>query len=404
MTLSNGPRLGPYEIIAPAGAGGMGEVYRARDTRLARDVAIKVLPEHLSDHPDLRARFEREARAVSSLNHPHICTLHDIGHEDGIDYLVMEYLEGQSLAARLETGGPLQGDELLGIATQIAEALDTAHRQGLVHRDLKPGNIMLTPSGAKVLDFGLAKMAASGPTAGDRTAILPLTSAPTVAGREAAGTPSPLTAAGTILGTFQYMAPEQIEGKEADVRSDIFAYGATLYEMATGQRPFQGETQASLIASILKDDPRSIASSRSRAPGGLDRLVRNCLAKNPADRRQTMRDVLLDLRALADADDAGHTPDAGHPSSTRAAVTSRSARGAWAVATLALAVAALTAVAWWTGRPAPLAPAAVIRSSVEAPDGMTFQFEGPNAGAVTVSPDGRFLTFSATSTDGIRRL
>src|SRR5881396_3008946 len=233
LTLSSGTRFGRYEILSPLGAGGMGEVYRARDTRLDRTVAIKVLPDHLSTNAELRQRFEREARAVSSLSHPHICTLYDIGHQDGVDYLVMEFIEGSSLADRLEKGS-LPAEQVLRYAIQIAGALDKAHRAGIVHRDLKPGNIMLTKSGAKLLDFGLAKLQGSG-----SGLVSGLTSLPTEL--------HALTGQGTILGTFQYMAPEQLEGREADARTDIFAFGAVVYEMATGKRTFTGRSQASLI-------------------------------------------------------------------------------------------------------------------------------------------------------------
>jgi serine/threonine protein kinase len=251
MSLSAGTRLGPYEIIEPVGAGGMGEVYRARDTRLDRIVAVKVLPGHLSSKPDLRQRLEREARAISGLSHPHICTLYDIGHQDGVDFLVMELLEGEPLSARLERE-PLPPNELLRYAIEIAEALDKAHRQGVIHRDLKPANIMLTKSGAKLLDFGLAK------SAEPSTPISDLSSSPTVA--------SPLTAEGAIVGTFQYMSPEQLDGKDADARSDIFSFGTVLYEMATAQRAFDGKTQASLIASIMKEEPRPIATLAPMSP------------------------------------------------------------------------------------------------------------------------------------------
>ena len=243
MALTPGTRLGPYEVIAPLGAGGMGEVYKAKDTRLDRTVAIKVLPDHLAATPDLKSRFEREARAVSSLNHPHICTLYDVGEQDGVDYLVMEHIEGETLAARLERG-PLPTAEVLRYAAEIADALDKAHRQNLVHRDLKPGNVMLTKSGAKLLDFGLARVMAA-PAAPGSSGSIPasilLSQTPTMA--------TPLTGAGMIVGTFQYMAPEQLEGLEADARSDIWAFGATVYEMATGLKAFIGHSQASLIAS-----------------------------------------------------------------------------------------------------------------------------------------------------------
>jgi serine/threonine protein kinase len=239
VAIQPGTRLGPYEITSAIGAGGMGEVYRARDTRLNRDVAIKVLPAHLAEKQELRERFEREARTIASLNHPHICTLHDIGHQDGTDFLVMEHLEGETLAQRL-LKGPLPLEQVLQYAIEIADALDKAHRKGITHRDLKPGNIMLTKSGAKLLDFGLAKLRQ------DAAAATPLSQLPTA---------DAITAQGTILGTLQYMAPEQVEGKEADARTDIFAFGALVYEMATGKRAFEGKTSASVMAKILEVDP-----------------------------------------------------------------------------------------------------------------------------------------------------
>ena len=252
MPLQPGTTLGPYEIQAPLGAGGMGEVYKARDTRLDRIVAIKVLPEHVAADPDLKQRFEREARTVAALNHPHICTLHDIGNQDGVDFLVMEYLDGETLAQRLDKGA-LPLDQALQIAIQIVDALDKAHRQGIVHRDLKPGNIMLTKAGAKLLDFGLAKLRKTG-TVGAK-------------GFSAATTQSaPMTARGTLLGTLPYMAPEQVEGKEADARTDVFAFGSVFYETVTGHRAFEGESQASLIASILDHRPPPIATYHPLTP------------------------------------------------------------------------------------------------------------------------------------------
>ncbi|HXI02301.1 MAG TPA: serine/threonine-protein kinase, partial [Candidatus Saccharimonadales bacterium] len=241
MALKSGTRLGPYEITAPIGAGGMGEVYRAKDTRLDRIVAIKVLPEAVAAETSRRQRLEREAKAISQLSHPHVCTLHDIGHEEGVDFLVMERIDGESLASRLG-GGALPMDEVLRYGVQMADALATAHRHGIVHRDLKPGNVMLTKSGVKLLDFGLARMIE--PQAEE----VATTQMPTRA--------KPLTEEGSIVGTWQYMAPEQIEGRPADVRSDIFALGCVLYEMATGRRAFSGSTRASLISSILREEPK----------------------------------------------------------------------------------------------------------------------------------------------------
>ena len=291
--LTAGSRLGPYEIQSPLGAGGMGEVYRARDTRLDRTVAIKVLPHHLSSNPDLKQRFEREARAISSLNHPRICTLHDIGRQDGIDFLVMEYLEGESLADRLRKG-PLPLRELSKVGIEVCEALEAAQRAGIVHRDLKPGNIMLTKSGAKLMDFGLAKAAVSG--------LSPAASAPllTAAKTMSEATPlSPLTSAGMVIGTIQYMASEQIEGKEADARSDLFALGAVLYEMTTGKRPFEGKSQLSLASAILEKDPEPIRTLKPLTPAAFEHVVRSCLAKDPEDRFQNARDVRLELEWIA---------------------------------------------------------------------------------------------------------
>src|ERR1017187_9808356 len=264
MAILPGRRLGPYEILSAIGAGGMGEVYRARDTRLDRIVAIKVLPAHLADRSELRERFEREARTIASLNHPHICTLFDIGQQDGIDYLVMEYLEGETLAQRL-LKGPLPLEQVLRYAIEISDALDKAHRKGVTHRDLKPGNIMLTKSGTKLLDFGLAKLRQE-----VAPANVPLSELPTAK--------DPLTAEGSIVGTMQYMAPEQLEGKEVDARTDIFAFGAVVYEMATGRRAFEGKSQASLIAAILEREPPAMSSLQPMTPPALDRVVKKCLS------------------------------------------------------------------------------------------------------------------------------
>src|SRR5713226_6543921 len=281
MALTPGARLGPYEIVSLVGAGGMGEVYKAKDTRLDRIVAIKILPPTLTADPQFRERFDREARTISQLDHPHICALYDVGEQNGTGFLVMQYLEGETLADRL-TKGAVPLDQAFTIATQIADALDKAHRAGIIHRDLKPGNIFLTKSGAKLLDFGLAK--ASGPAiAGAGSALLPTT-------------PPNLTAQGTILGTFQYMAPEQLEGHEADIRTDIFAFGAAVYEMITGKKAFEGKSQASLIAAILEREPPPISSQQPLVPQTLDRVIRRCLTKDPDQRWQTASDLSIALQ------------------------------------------------------------------------------------------------------------
>src|SRR6202046_1535830 len=268
MSLASGTKLGPYEIQSLLGAGGMGEVYRARDTRLDRTVAIKVLASHLSSSPELKQRMEREAKSISSLNHPCICQLYDLGSQNGTDYLVMEFLEGETLAGRLRKG-PLPLNEIYKIGIAVAEALAIAHRQGIVHRDLKPGNIMLTKGGAKLMDFGLAKSAAGG--LGSAASSAPLLSA---ARTMSQGSPvSPLTMAGTMVGTIEYMSPEQIEGKDADARSDVFALGAVLYEMITGARPFEGKSQISVASAILDKGPDSIRTLNTLTPAAFDRGV-----------------------------------------------------------------------------------------------------------------------------------
>ncbi len=271
----------------------MGEVYRARDIRLDRTVAIKVLASHLSSSPELKQRMEREARAISSLNHPSICHLYDIGSQDGNDYLVMEFLEGETLAERLGKG-PLPLNEILKIGIAVSEALAVAHRQGIVHRDLKPANIMLTKAGAKLMDFGLAKAAAAG--------VSGVSSAPLLSAARTmteASPMSPLTTAGSVIGTIQYMSPEQIEGKEADARSDLFALGAVFYEMLTGTRPFEGKSQISVASAILEKEPEAISRVQPLTPPAFDQLITNCLAKNPDDRYQTAHDVVLQLKWIA---------------------------------------------------------------------------------------------------------
>ena len=307
MPLAAGTRLGSFVIEGPLGAGGMGEVYKAKDTRLDRTVAIKILP---SAEPELKARFEQEARAIAGLHHPHICTLYDVGHEDpstrsgpAVDYMVLEYLEGETLAQRL-TRGPLKHEEALRVAIDVAEALDEAHRAGIVHRDLKPGNIMLTRSGVKLLDFGLAKLRPA---------------APAVSGLSLAATaPSPVTSQGTILGTLYYMAPEQVEGHEADTRTDMFAFGVVLYEMLTATKAFDGKTQASVIAAILEREPTPLATLQPLTPPLADAIVRKCLAKNAADRWQSAADLASALRWALDGTKAS-VPAASPPVSRRPA-------------------------------------------------------------------------------------
>src|SRR6202790_2362108 len=285
MPILSGKRLGPYEILSAIGAGGMGEVYRARDTRLDRIVAIKVLPTHLADRSELRERFEREARTIASLNHPHICTLFDIGQQDGIDYLVMEYLEGETLAQRL-LKGPLPLEQVLQYAIEIADALDKAHRKGITHRDLKPGNIILTKTGTKLLDFGLAKLKQ------EVAPATPVSQLPTMT--------NAITGEGLILGTLQYMAPEQVEAKDVDARTDIFSFGAVVYEMATGRKAFEGKTSASVMAKILEVDPPPISSLQPMTPPALDRLVKRCLAKEAARGWQDASDLCDQLKWIAE--------------------------------------------------------------------------------------------------------
>lgn len=359
----------------------MGEVYLARDTRLGRDVAIKILPSQYAADPEWRRRLDREARAISSLSHPNICPLFDVGHQEGVDFLVMEYLDGETLAARLARG-PLPIDQVLRQGSEIASALAAAHRQGVVHRDLKPGNVMLTRGGARLLDFGLAKPAVTG--AG--TSIEVTASAP-------------ITSQGTLVGTYPYMSPEQLEGHEVDARSDIFALGAVLYEMATGRRAFDGKTTASLIAAILERDPAPIASIHPLAPAALDDIVRGCLAKDPDDRWQTAHDVKLQLEGLrrrlgsADGEAAG---TAAPIAAVRAA--QRRMVAAYAVAILALG--AVGAMVLWPGTaPAPSSAAAPVRAPLLPPKDHWFT---PND--FQISPDGRRVAFVAAGGDGVSTL
>src|SRR3990172_1306452 len=370
MSLNPGTRLGVYEILAPIGAGGMGEVYKARDTRLDRIVAIKVLPSHLSDNARLKERFEREARAVSSLNHPHICTLYDIGRENGVDFMVMEHIEGETLADRLKKGA-LPLDQALSTGIEVADALDKAHRQGVVHRDLKPGNIMLTKSGAKLLDFGLAKLA--GAEAGSVESALPTQQ-------------KSLTAEGSILGTLQYMAPEQLEGKEADSRTDIFAFGAVVYEMLTGKRAFEGKSQASLIGAILKDDPQPMSELQSMSPPALDRVVKKCLAKDPEDRWQGAHDLMDELEWIAEGGRVA--------SNAKTSVVCPSLPGGLSVllAVLLLGAVLASVAVWSVMRPGPAAPLPVTRFAIHLPPGDEFVRVG---GGLAISPDGQNFVYLA---------
>ena len=412
-TLTSGVRLGPYEILEPIGAGGMGEVYRGRDTRLDRIVAIKVLAPGLATDVTSRERFEREAKAISSLNHPNICVLHDIGREkpSGVDepsveFLVMEYLEGETLGSRLAKGPsraartnappsnegpksvpPMTVEEALAIAIPIAAALDCAHRQGIVHRDLKPGNVMLLSNGTvKLLDFGLARLAQAGgdkkDSVGHGMVSLADLSLPTVS--------SPLTVKGTILGTLQYMAPEQLEGKEVDARADIFAFGGMLYEMLTGRRPFEGKSQASLIGAILDHEPPPVTSLQPLTPAILDDIVARCLEKNPDDRWQTARDLKRQLEWVA-----GHSTSAGITAAT-ASASQRDSRGrrmlgvgAAVLATAAIVGSAVAWALWPQSAPAPI----MTRFAVLLPEGQQFTRAGRHA--LALSRDGNHLVYVA---------
>src|ERR1700678_478918 len=298
MALTSGTRLGPYEIESPLGAGGMGEVYRARDTRLDRTVAIKVLKAQLVASSELRARFEREAKVVSQLQHPHICVLHDVGNEGPVDYLVMEFLQGESLAERLRKG-PLPPEQILTIAIEIADALEKAHRAGVVHRDLKPGNVMLTKAGAKLLAFGLAKPLGATGASGKGSGTSPSVFAAALTQTMPSPTPAtPLSTAGAVIRTVQYRPPEQIQGIEADARSDIFAFEVMLFETFTGKRSSEFKTQAAVVGQILSVDPPSVRSLRPETPPGLDRVIRLCLDKDPDERIQTAHDLKLQLQAV----------------------------------------------------------------------------------------------------------
>jgi serine/threonine protein kinase len=365
MTLGAAARLGPYEIVAPLGAGGMGEVYRAKDTRLNRTVAVKILSDASAADPDRRERFEREAKAISALDHPNICPLYDVGEDGGTYYLVMPCLEGQTLAERLEKGA-LPPDQAVTYAIEIATALDAAHRHGIIHRDLKPGNIMLTKAGVKLLDFGLAKLKKAEGPLGETTMVKG-------------------TGVGTLLGTMPYMSPEQIEGRDVDARSDIFSLGAVIYEMVTGERAFKGETAASVIGAILKDDPPPLKKVQPVTPAALDHVVEACLAKDPEERWQSAADIARELKWVASAPQVFEA----------AAVGSRARRLPWIAA--AAAIVAMTGVLMWQVRPDRTTPASVTRLSIMPPAGGKFSSPVSSivAPQVALSPDGRRVAFVA---------
>ncbi len=373
MTLPPGSRLGPYEILEPLGAGGMGEVYRARDTRLERSVAIKILPAHLSDKPAAKERFEREARAISGLSHPNICHLYDVGSQDGIGFLVMEYLEGETLADRL-LKGPLPLEQLLRVGAEICEGLDKAHRSGVLHRDLKPGNIVLTKSGAKLMDFGLAKPLAAG--------IDPSSSSLRTVSQ-------PLTAEGSVVGTFQYMSPEQVEGKDLGGPSDIFSLGAVLYEMVTGRRAFEGKSPLSVASAILEKEPEPISAVKPLTPPALDHAIRTCLEKDPERRWQTARDVAHQLRWIADSgSQAGATSPRVVPGGSRR----------WSrLAARAVAAAAVLALGYFIttrGRIEERVTRTYIKPMAQS------SFILSDAAGFALSRDGRSLAYVGSTSDG----
>ena len=382
MPLVSGTKLGAYEIQSPLGAGGMGEVYRARDTRLDRPVAIKVLPSHLCTDPELKQRLEREAKAISALQHAHICTLYDIGVQDGTEFLVMEYLEGQTLAERLQKG-PLPLDQVLKIGIEISHALEKAHQQGIIHRDLKPANIMLTKAGAKLMDFGLAKPKLSivSQAAGTFTP-----STPTMNLASLTVAASPLTQKGSIVGTFQYMAPEVLQGEDADARSDLFSLGCVLYEMVTGHHAFQGKSQLSVFTAILEKDPEPVNISRPLTPPMLDRVIRACLIKDPAERMQTAHDVAMNLRWAMDAAPA----DTG-----KSRLSRRRMAGLGVFALALIALAGFLGYHWAQSADMPVS----FHSEIPPPDKFLFAATGDAGGMPVLSPQGDKLAFVAHSSD-----
>jgi serine/threonine protein kinase len=366
MSLEAGARLGPYEILETAGAGGMGDVFRARDVRLERQVAVKTIKGAFTE------RFEREAKAISALNHPHICTLYDVGHHEGSGYLVMEYIDGKPIA------GPLPVEQAVSYGIQICEALHAAHKKGITHRDLKPANILLTKQGIKLLDFGLAKL---NPLTGGNGGSA------TIAQSGEQATVAALTGAHVVVGTPQYMAPEQIEGKEVDARSDIFAFGCVLYELLTGHRAFEGKSASSIMASVLATNPKPIAELVPLTPPALERIVQRCLAKDPEDRWQTARDVAAELQWVSQGGSRVGLP-------AIVTVKRRVREGiAWAACGAALLLAAGFAVAWAKRAPQPLP---IVRFALQTPEGLT------NPTTPEVSPDGRNIVFAATDKEGKR--
>ena len=377
MDLSAGTRLGPYEIIAALGAGGMGEVYRARDTRLDRAVAIKILPSNLSCNSELKNRFDREARTLSSITHAHICHLYDVGSQAGVEFLVMELLDGETLASRLQRG-PLPLPELLKIGVQIADALANAHRLGITHRDLKPANIMLTKSGAKLMDFGLAKPAGMG-------AVVPASSSEAMTATMQSPA-TPISTVGMVVGTIQYMSPEQIEGKEADARSDIFALGAVLYEMAAGRRAFEGKSQLSVISAILHQDPKPIATTQPAHSPSLDFVIRTCLAKDPDERFQTAHDVKLQLNCLLQSGSVASQPPPTVLGSRKQLVVIIGLAAALVIALVLLFFKMMNA-------PPPASSLGPTRFSITLPPGQDLSVDTTDA--VMLSPEGKHLAYVA---------
>jgi Tol biopolymer transport system component/tRNA A-37 threonylcarbamoyl transferase component Bud32 len=380
MPIAAGTKFGPYEILSPVGAGGMGEVYRAKDTRLERTVAIKVLPHHLSDKPELKQRLEREAKSISNLSHPNICTLYDVGEREGSAFLVLEFLEGETLEQRLEKG-PLPAEQVLRLAIETTDALDKAHKQGIIHRDLKPSNIMLTKSGAKLMDFGLAKLMEQ------PTPMAAALSELTAENRK-------LTAEGTILGTFQYMPPEQLEGREADARTDIFALGMVIYEAATGRPAFTGKTKASLIASILSSEPPAITTLQPLTPPALERVVKTCLAKDPDERFQTAHDLNLQLRWILEG---GSQAGVAAPVAAQRLLRKRMLMAA---AGIGWAVFAVAAILFFVQRGELRQARRPLAAEMSPPPGM--DFVGAILGGPTISPDEKKLAFVAGDAKGNR--